>query len=279
MRLLPGRGASHAAISLAAATFCGAWPLAALQGREGRGGPLWTVEGLRAGQCVRFLMDPAVAGDETPAGFRPVRADGDQGLHPAIRSVVDAQPEFAPWTPASLCLFYADAIHLGAQRFGNKDPRKKQLLGFWNMAAVEQATTARRDIVLELFGTGGDLVQAAERAKVKFREARSGVSKVAGSGNDLYNVKLGNTRLVWNGRATGDSTAVVHPIEELWLARGASGTTWRIRADMRPAWTRPLVGVLSVEGKDDLAKALKHSPTRFVGPLYTGGGGVLRFSR
>ncbi len=167
----------------------------------------------------------------------------------------------------------------GPKGFGNKDPRKKQLLGFWSMGAVELGSAARRDIVLELFGSGGDLVQAAGRAKVKLREARSGVSKVAGSGNDLYNVRLGKTRLVWNGRAAGDSIAVEHPIQELWLTRGASGTLWRIRAEMRPAWTRPLVGVLSVEGKDDLAKALKRSPTRFVGPVYTGGRGELRFSR
>jgi hypothetical protein len=34
-----------------------------------------------------------------------------------------------------------------------------------------------------------------------------------------------------------------------------------------------------VEGKDGLAKALQGSPVRFVGPLYRGGDGEVRFQR
>lgn len=278
MRVLRSQGASHMALGLAAATLCAASPLAAQERSGGREGPVWTLEGLRAGQCVRFLMNPGVANKELYPGARLVRADQDQGLHPALRSVVEAQPEFASWTPASLCLFYADAIHLGGRRFGSKDPRRRQMIGLWTVAATEQGRT-RRDIVLDLFGTRGDLVRAAEMGKVKIREARSMVSKTAGGDSDLYEVRVGKTRLAWTGHAAGDSMRVQHPIEELWLTRGASGTFWRVRTTLRPAWTRSLVGVLSVDGKDDLAKALKGSPTRFVGPLYHGGGGELRFSR
>jgi hypothetical protein len=54
---------------------------------------------------------------------------------------------------------------------------------------------------------------------------------------------------------------------------------WGVDVTFTPEWSRPLVGVLSVEGKDDLAKALKASPIRFVGPRYYGGKGELRFSR
>jgi hypothetical protein len=261
-----------------AAAIVWAPPAKAQDGGGSRSGPVWTLEGLRAGQCVRFLMDPRAAGKGLRPGARPLRADQVRSLHPALRSVVDAQPEFAPWAPASLCLFYADAIRIGARRFGSKDSRRSQMLALWTVAAVEPSGT-RRDMVLDLFGSGGALVRAAELGKVKAKEARSAVSKAAGGENDLYDVRLGKTRLVWNGRAAGDSTSIADPLEELWLTRGASGTMWRIQVSLRPAWTRPLVGVLSVEGKDDLAKALKGSPTRFVGPLYYGGGGELRFSR
>jgi hypothetical protein len=40
-----------------------------------------------------------------------------------------------------------------------------------------------------------------------------------------------------------------------------------------------MVGSLKVEGKDDLAKLLKASPIRFVGPVYQGGTGSLHFGR
>ena len=266
------------ALGLAAATFCGAWPSAAQDSGVGREGPVWTLEGLRTGQCVRFLMDPRVAGKHRREGSQLLTADRVQSLHPALLSVIENQPEFGSWIPSSLCLFYVDAVHLGGRRYGNKDPRKRQMLGAWTLAATEQGSGARRDLVLELFGSRGDLARAAQRAKVRFREARAALSKVPGTDNDLHEVKIGKTRLVWNGRAAGDSTKVEQAIEESWLAKGTSGVVWAVKTTLEPTWSRPLVGALSVEGKDDLAKALKASPTRFVGPVLFGGGGKLRFS-
>jgi hypothetical protein len=132
-------------------------------------------------------------------------------------------------------------------------------------------------LVLELFGTGADLVRAAGLTGVKFREARSAVSKATETGNDLHDIKVGKTRLVWNGHAAGDSTRVEQPIEESWLTRNTTGSVRPGGTTLDAEWSRPLVGALSVEGKDDLAKALKASPTRFVGPVYYGGEGKLRF--
>ena len=153
------------------------------------------------------------------------------------------------------------------------------MIGMWAVAATEQGSGSRRDILLDFVAVGGGVSQAAANAKVKLGEAQSSVSKVPGTDNDLYEVKIGNTRLTWNGRAVGDSTRVGQPILESWLGKGTSGTVWRIQATFKPEWSRAMVGMLSVEGKDDLAKALKASPIRFVGPVYRGGGGELRFSR
>jgi hypothetical protein len=223
-------------------------------------------------------MEPGAAGKQLRSGSRLLRADQDPTLHPSLRGVVADQTEFASWAPASLCIYYADAIRLGTRRLGSKDPRKRQMLGVWTVAATEQGGN-RRDIVLELFGASGELAHSAEQSKVKLREVQSSRSKPADSENDLYEIRVGKTRLIWNGRATGDSTRVEGPLRELWLTKGASGTMWRVQTTVQPVWTRPLVGVLTVEGKDDLARALKASPTRFVGPLYFGGGAELRFSR
>jgi hypothetical protein len=154
------------------------------------------------------------------------------------------------------------------------------MFGMWTIAASEQGSGGRRDVVLTFFGVGSRLVQAGGYAtKVRFREAQSSVSRIPDTGNDLYKVKIGKTRLVWNGRAVGDSIRVEQPIQHSWSAQGSSGADWRVQATLKPEWSRLLVGVLSVEGKDGLAKALKASPIRFVGPLYQGGGLELRFSR
>lgn len=267
-------------LGLAVAT-CGAAavPLAAQVRSDARGGQVWTLEGLSTGQCVRFLLDPGVARRGPYEKVRLLPAGKDETLHPALRRVIEEQPDFAAWIPSSLCLYYGNALNLGGRRFGGKDPRKRQMIGVWTAAASEQGSGARRDILLDFVAAGGGLAEAAANAKVKLSEAQSSVSKVPNTDNDLYEVRIGNTRLTWNGRAVGDSTRVEQPIQEAWLGKGTSGTVWRIESTLKPEWSRPLVGMLSVEGKDDLAKALKASPIRFVGPVYRGGGGELRFSR
>ena len=238
---------------------------------------MWALEGMRTGFCVRFLLNPTKAPRKLPDGARLVPASQDKTLHPALRSAIDGQPEFAAWIPSSLCLYYADTLTLGARRLSGKDPRKRQMIGLWAVAASVQGR-AHRDLVLSFFGIAHGLVKAADYMKVKLRDARSSVSKVPDTENDLYDVRVGKTRLVWNGRAVADSTRV-EPIQEAWVTPGTYGIVWRVDVTLRPQWSRALVGVLRVEGKDDLAKALKASPIRFVGPLYEGGRAELTFSR
>lgn len=276
--MLPTLARSTVALGLAAVCSGGA-PLAGQARVEGRERPVWTLEGLRAGHCVRFLIAPGVAQKNLREGFRILPAGPDRTLHPALRSVVDAQPEVASWAASALCVYYLDAVHIGRRRYAERDPRKGQMLGIWTLATAERATGTRRDLVLDLFATGRALVEAAGRSQVKLRQARSTVSRADEDGNDLYDVRIGKTHLVWNGRAIGDSTRIERPVGVSWLVRGTSGMTWDVHATLRPAWSRPLVGVLRVEGKDGLAKSLKASPIRFVGPLYQRGSGELIFSR
>ncbi|MEA2723579.1 MAG: hypothetical protein QOH59_1350 [Gemmatimonadales bacterium] len=267
-------------LGLAAAVWCGAAaPLVAQERSDRRAGPVWTIEGLSTGQCVRFLVEPGLARRGVYEKVRLLPASQDEGLHSALRSAIEGQPEFASWIPSSLCLFYSDALTVGGRRFGGKGSRKRPMIGMWTVAATEQGSGARRDVLLDFVAVGGGLSQAAANAKVKLGEAQSSVSKVPGTDNELYELRIGDTRLTWNGRAVGDSTRIEQPIQESWLGKGTSGTVWRIDAAFKPEWSRALVGMLKVEGKDDLAKALKASPIRFVGPVYLGGGGQLRFSR
>jgi hypothetical protein len=279
--VFPGLAESRIILGLAVAAWGGAAaPVVAQARSEDREGPLWTLDGLRAGQCVRFLIDPKVARRALPDDARLLPASRDEILHPALRGVIGEQPEFATWTPSSLCVFYGDSLNLGGRRFANKDPSKWQMIGLWIVASSGQGGGARRDVVVTFFGAGGRVAQAGGYAtKVRFKEAKSSVSKVPDTDNDLYNVRIGKTRLVWNGRPAGDSLRIEQPIQESWLAQSSTGVGWRVQATLKPEWSRLLVGVLSVEGKDDLAKALKASPIRFVGPVYQGGGLQVRFSR
>jgi hypothetical protein len=228
---------------------------------------------------VRFLIDPDAAAGELKPGFRLVRADQDETLHSALRQVVQTQPEFASWAPSSLCFYYTDAVQVGGRRIAENNRRIAQMVGVWSLATVEQGSGARRDLALDMYASRERLRSAAATNLIQLHEAEAGFRGATDTSGTEYRQTIGKTRLVWSGRTAGDSTRVEHPIVETWQVPGARGVTWSAQLSLSPAWGRALVGSLRVEGKGDLAKALKASPIRFVGPFYRGGGGQLRFTR
>jgi hypothetical protein len=150
----------------------------------------------------------------------------------------------------------------------------------WSIATVAQKTGGQRDFVVELYGGRGGLTRAAEGSGVSMEEVRAAVAEAADTVPDIYSVQVGKTLLVWNGRPARDSTRVAQPVLESWSMVGLRSLgIWQTELELAPQWSQPLVGSFRVEGKGDLAKALKASPIRFVGPIYRGGGGKLRFRR
>lgn len=241
---------------------------------------VWGLQGIRTGYCVRFLIEPRAAARELAKGFRLVRANQDPALHPALQQVIRSQPEFAAWAPSNLCFYFTDAVQVGTRRVAEKNPRNLQMMATWTLGAQEEKSGTRRDMVLDMYASRGSLIRAADAARVRLHEAQTVVTDRPDSTTDVYSVKLTGTLLIWNGRPTGDSTGVERPLEEFWSVPGMRGAaTWSVHFAVSPAWSRPLVGSLTVEGKGDLAKALKGSPIRFVGPLYRGGAGEMRFTR
>ena len=257
------------------ATWCGVGASSAQSSKEAKGSQLWTLDGLRAGYCVRFLVEPKQARRLLDEGFDLVTASQDSTLHSALQQIVRGQPEFRSWTPSRLCFYFADAFRVGSRRIAEKDPQKYQMLGVWSLATREKLGTRQTDLALDLFASRNSLRRAAENNGVPLNDAHSVVADQADTTSDIYSVKLERTRLIWQGRPAGDSVRLSSPIREAWRVPRRRGGLWAGQFAMKPAWSRALVGSLTVEGKGDLAKALKASPIRFVGPLYWGGAGEL----
>lgn len=229
---------------------------------------------------MRFLLNPSQAPKFPKNDFLLLRADQDPSLHPALRQVIATQPEFRSWAPSRLCFYYLDAIQIGDHREADKKHQKPQLLAMWSLATVAVATKAQRDFIVDLYGGRGGMGRAAEGTGVPMEEVRADVAAAVDTVPDAYSVKIGKTLLVWNGRPARDSTRVTQPLVESWSIVGLRNLgIWQTELELGPQWSQPLVGSLRVEGKGDLAKALKASPIRFVGPLYRGGGAKLRFRR
>ena len=266
-------------VGVAVATISSACLMAQAPGKQVKEERVWNLQGLRAGYCVRFLVDPKDAAGELQDGFLLLRADQDTTLHSALRQVIHDQPEYASWTPSNLCVYYTDAVTLGGTRIAEKNARIAQMLGVWTMATVEQRSGTRRDLVLDSYASRDRLRTAASTNLVQLHEAEVGFRAPTDTSGTEYRQKIGKTELIWTGRAAGDSTRVEHPSVEKWQMAGSRGVIWSVDFSFTPTWARALAGSFRVEGKGNLANRLRESPIRFVGPFYHGGGALVHFAR
>lgn len=247
---------------------------------------VWRIDGLRTGFCVRLLVDPAKLDVDISRKARPLRADAIEDLNPALRHVISAQPEYASWTPSSLCLYYMETVDVGSLKVTERNPDKVPLLGVWSLAAADVAGGARRDIVLRLFTNTGRLERAGQVNGLDLRTVRGTVRQIENEDDPgappigtRYQVKLGKTLLTWDGRRVSDSTRISGPLSTEWRADSRRRGPMTARLVLHPEWSKAMAGSLRVEGEDDFAEAIKSSPIRFVGPALIGGNGELAFGR
>ncbi len=273
-----------AALTLVLVFASGASPARA-QGSNRKEAEVWRLETLHQGFCVQFLVAGATLARELPEATRPLPASRASDLHPALRSVVDGQPEYAAWTPSNLCLFYFEAVDARGQRVHDDNPLKAPMLALWTVAAVDSQSGSRQDLALEVLTNSGRLERSGSLGDLEINTARSSVAPVppdeegVPSGLDRYRLRIRGTQLIWDGRPGVDSARVDAPLAREWRVARRRGGWMPGKLTLAPVWSRAMIGSLKVEGKDDLAKMLKASPIRFVGPAYYGGAGVFEFGR
>jgi hypothetical protein len=169
---------------------------------------------------------------------------------------------------------------------GDKKGKKPQLFGLWTVSAAESGSGTKRDLALLLLASNGRLIKSANGMGHQIRQLEARIGKVpevdingVPSTDDRFQVKIGKTLIIWDGHPARDSAQTNGSVEIVWASRGESGEKGNGKLSLTPQWSSPMVGSLKVEGKDDLAKALRASPVRFVGPVYGGGGGQIQFTR
>jgi hypothetical protein len=247
---------------------------------------VWRIEGLRTGFCVQLLLDPAQLDVPISRSARLLRADAIDNLSPVLRNVISTQPEYGAWTPSSVCLYYMESVDVGSLRVRERDPLKAPMIGVWSLAAVDAEGGARRDLVVRLFTNTDRLERAGQLNGLDVRSIRSKVRPILSEEDasapplgTSYEIKLGKTLLVWEGRRVSDSARANGPVAADWRADSRRKGPMTARLVLNPEWTQAMVGSLRVEGKDAFAKAVKASPIRFVGPAMLGGAGELAFGR
>jgi hypothetical protein len=238
----------------------------------------WTLQHIRSGWCVDFLMDPASAGERLPSGYKPLAASSVE-LRNGLRRLVTDEPTYAAWIPASFCAFYADTITIDGRQVSDKSLKEAQAFAWWSIAATNDRSqdSASHGAVVLLASSNWRTQKPAEAALLPVMKAEMQLAKVPESTDDRYEFSLGKTQIIFDGHPAVDSVGVPFALNQRFASTGLRGTSWHMSVEFRDLSARPLVGAFRVEGKDDLAKALRASPVRFVGPVYDGGSGTVSF--
>ena len=248
---------------------------------DGNRGLAWQLEGLKRCFCVDFLMEPELAAKRLPKGYGPVPAHRFASLHSALVRLIEDEPDYRDWIPSTICAFGSSAIVVDGRRIGGRDPASREMIGMWGIAGTPEGEDVDDLWVLHEFLTNNHRIKrVAEGSLLKLRVIDEEMGKdVERITEDHFSLKIGKTRLTWVGHLSGDSTRAEGPLHRRWRLEGNRGSKWLAEVAIEPGWYRPMVGALRVEGKDDLAKALKASPIRMAGPAFWGGSGEIVFQR
>lgn len=246
-------------------------------------GYAWVFPGVEFAACVDFLMSPELAGRQLTEGFLAVSAASFTVLSPVLRREIERDTALRVWIPAQICFLEAPSVSSGGAVLTPEGKMgARELLGYWAIAGTRSGGTPAFDqwYIAQYWTNDWRLRNRAEAAYVPMAVFKRTQVMVPETPNLSYTVTIGKTVLAWKGRwASSDSTAYAEPRSAIQILGGKRSIQWTATATTGFQWTRNLPGVFHVQGKDDLADALKASPIRMFGPMYWGGDARVEFSR
>jgi hypothetical protein len=246
----------------------------------------WQGRGLRYAGCLQFLVSPERVGGLLEDGWRPLRADADSALGPAVRSTIESDAKYAAWTPGQVCVIRVDAL----TGEGRSDPNSSAEGDLIVLAAI--AGTPREGgppaMQADPFQVSDwRLIEAARTHSLRLDGTDAKLARPDEGLPERLTVKLGRATLAWDGFApvaapvaadSGAAATAIDPVTWRWQLAGGN-SRWTVVCRLKPAARRGYSGGVTVAGKGDLAKALSASPIMFVGQVYRGGSAEIEFER
>lgn len=233
--------------------------------------------------CVDFLMDPAAATRQLDPGYRIIPAGSFTPLAPVLRREIEGDTVHIGWVAAQVCFIESPAISVeGTVLTPDKKMGGQEVVGYWAIAASRSDASFRPDqwFAVNLWTNDWHLDRLSNTAYIPMSVFKRALAPIPESNNHHYEIRIGKTVLSWDGGLIGrDSTETTTSLESDLVFEGERGIPWSATVQTRPRWNRSLPGIFRVEGKDDMAKALKASPIRIFGPMRFGGDARIDFYR
>lgn len=237
-----------------------------------------TLSEARGGYCISYLIDPAIATELAPAGSTLAPAGKGTGVSPFLARVIQDEPQFAAWIPAAVCVGrYGAAAIDGREVSRAKADKAITVITSWVAVTDPLGVSDAGAVLLNVSASESRVLRPLQEFGIPADERNPVILPAEGDDTQL-DLKLEKTKISWIGHPTGDpSVSSTQPMSFGYA--GARNSTWRVTSTTTGGESRLMVGALRVEGKDILAKALKSSPIRAVGPQFTGGTTELLFHR
>lgn len=235
----------------------------------------WQFGNLQQGYCITYLVSPEDAPALLPDDAQPIRLDAMPNAPPILARVLKDQPEYASWMPSFICIY----------RFGRADVAGREVIApsgaseMVGMVAFSARVTAGQPdggvFISRLFTNDKRIARATDSTAMPFQQVKATYGKAAHGDDERHILVLGKSSLIWDGHAAADSAPVSAPIKQALVIRGPRNKPVILSWHLTATQNRSMVGALVVQGKDRLAKLLRKSPIRYLGPLYEGGKGEL----
>ena len=231
----------------------------------------WTLEGSQGGYCIWYLADPDLARKMVPGSTVLTPAGNGGGLPTLLAYTIREEPRFAQWIPGSICFGFYQRVRSGARALADGKPDRPILIATSALAAQNaHGVAGATEYLLEFMTNNRNLSSAADRIGVDMISIEY-LSRVRLEGGDpSVTINLDGAVISWSGHPLADSS-VGRTRSVSFGYGGPKSANWLLQLESAPASSRLIVGNLSIEGRNNLAKALLASPVRAIGPQEAGG--------
>lgn len=237
----------------------------------------WTLEGSQGGYCISYLADPAIARKMVPGSTMLTPAGNGAGLPPLLASTIREEPRFAQWIPGMLCFGFYQRVSEGSRTIAQGRPGKPVIVVTTSLAAQNaHGAEGATEYLVDFLTDNRNLTSAADRIGVDMANVEYASRLRVEGGDPSVTINIDGTVISWSGHTLADSS-VGKTRSVSFGYGGPKSAAWLMKVDLAPASSKLIVGNISVSGSNNLAKALRASPGRSIGPLESGGSVSIMF--
>jgi hypothetical protein len=237
----------------------------------------WSLEGNRGSYCIWYLADPDLARTMVPSNTVLAPAGAGAGLPPLLARTVQDEPRFAQWIPGAICIAAYDRVTDGGRTLAQGKADRPVIVATNSLAASgARGFPAASSYLIDFMTDQRSLARAAEASGFGMDGITVLTRRQVGADDPRVSITVAGVQITWSGHAIGDSGVGKTRSVSFGYGSGRSAA-WLIELQSAPGSTRLMAGTLEVDGRNTLARALKASPVRAIGPEESGGAVTLTF--